>query len=474
MKRSLRWLLVVLGVVFVLGCGALTFLMLEVAPIGTAYTAKRMCSCVFVAHRDPSSVLREELGKYGYISTDIDYKNKTVTGSVLGMAKRTAVYREGLGCTLAVGISEDGLRKQANGYAPVQPNRQQLPWPEGDVVKDDPAPKDVDMQRVKQAVDLAFSEPDPARLRRTRAIIVLYDGKIIAERYAPGFTKATPQLGWSMTKSVTNALVGILVKNGRIKVKDPAPVPEWRSPGDPRGSITLDELMHMSSGLKFKEVYDDPLSDVVRMLFAEADSGAFASSMPLEAPPDTRWQYSSGTTNIISRIVRRAAAGSLNEYFSFPGKALFNKIGMTSAVMEPDPSGTFVGSSFMYATPRDWARFGLFCLNDGMWGGERILPEGWMKYSTTPSPTAPRSMYGAQFWLNAGDPSNPTDRWMPKAPNDMYSLWGFEGQYVSMVPSRRLVIVRLGLSVPEENWDQGQFIADIINAVSAEYVSKPQ
>lgn len=465
MKRSSRWLLGILGVVVVFVCGALTFLMLEVAPIGTAYTAKRLCSCVFVAHRDPSSVLREELGKYGYISTDIDYKNKAVTGSVLGMARRTAVYREGLGCTLAVGISEDDLRKQAIGYVIIQQNRLGLPWPDGDVVKDDPVPKNVDMQKVKQAIDVAFSEPDPTKLRRTRAIIVLYDGKIIAEHYAPGFTKATPQLGWSMTKSVTNALVGILVKDGKLKIKDPAPVQEWHSPGDKRGAITLDELLHMSSGLKFKEVYDDPLSDVVRMLFAETDSGAFASSMPLEVPPDTRWQYSSGTTNIISRIVRMAAAGALNEYFSFPRKALFNKIGMTSAVMEPDSSGTFVGSSFMYATARDWARFGLFCLNDGVWGGERVLPEGWMRYSTTLAPTAPKGMYGAQFWLNTGDPSNPSERWQPKAPNDMYSLWGFEGQYVSIVPSRKLVIVRLGLSVPEENWDQGQFIADIVDAV---------
>ncbi len=472
MKKSSRWLLGVLGVVVVLCCGAVTFLMLEVAPVGTAYTAKRMCSCVFVAHRDPSSVLHDELGKYGYITTDIDYEKKTVTGSVLGMAKRTAVYREGLGCTLAVGISEDNLRKQTNGYVPVQPNQPGLPWPDGDVVKDEPVPKNVDMQKVKQAVDLAFSEPDPARLRRTRAIIVLYEGKILAERYASGYTKATPQLGWSMTKSVTNALVGILVKNGRLKVKAPAPVPEWRSPGDKRGAITLDELLHMSSGLKFKEVYDDPLSDVVRMLFVEADAGAFASSMPVEVTPDTRWQYSSGTTNIISRIVRQAYAGSLNEYFSFPRKALFNKIGMASAVMEPDPSGTFVGSSFMYATPRDWARFGLFCLNDGVWGGERILPVGWMKYSTTPAHTAPKAMYGAQFWLNAGDPSNPAQRWMPKAPNDMYSLSGFEGQFVSMVPSRRLVIVRLGLSVPEENWDQGQFIADIVDAIPAGDVSQ--
>ncbi|MGD0822556.1 MAG: serine hydrolase [Desulfomonilia bacterium] len=465
MKRSLRWLLGALGVLVVLGCGAFTFLMLEVAPVGTAYTAKRMCSCVFVAHRDPSSVLREELGKYGYISTDIDYKNKTVTGSILGMAKRTALYRDGLGCTLAAGMSVEALRKQPAGFTAVHEDRENIPWPDGDLIRDEPLPKIIDGSKLKKVVEAAFIEPDPARLRRTRAVIVLYDGRIVAEHYALGFTRDTPQLGWSMTKSITNALVGILVKEGRLRLKDPAPVSEWRSPGDPRGAITLDELMRMSSGLKFKEDYKDPFSDVVRMLFLRSDAGAFATSMPLEVAPDSRWQYSSGTANIISRIVRQTLGGSLRDYFVFPHHALFDKIGMASAVMEPDPSGTFVGSSFMYATARDWARFGLLCLDDGIWHAERILPEGWMKYSTTPTPKAPKRKYGAQFWLNAGDTGNPDERWMPGAPPDMYSLAGFEGQYVSMVPSKKLVIVRLGLSDPDENWDQGRFIADIVDAV---------
>jgi CubicO group peptidase (beta-lactamase class C family) len=284
----------------------------------------------------------------------------------------------------------------------------------------------------------------------------------------------TPQLGWSMTKSVMNALVGILVEEGRLTIRDPAPVPEWRSAGDPRGAITLDHLLRMSSGLHFTEDYQDPFSDVVQMLFARPDAGAFAASLPLEAPPDSRWQYSSGTTNIISRIVRQTVEGTGSDPLSFPRRALFDRIGMSSAVMEPDPSGTFVGSSFMYATARDWARFGLLCSRDGVWNGRRILPEGWMKYSTTPTPGAPKGMYGAQFWLNAGDPQNHAERWKAEAPVDMYSMSGFEGQYVSIVPSRKLVIVRLGLSDPEDNWDHGRFIADLVHAVSGAGEGKNQ
>jgi CubicO group peptidase (beta-lactamase class C family) len=295
-------------------------------------------------------------------------------------------------------------------------------------------------------------------------VIVLYDGQIIAERYADGFTRETPQHGWSMTKSVINALVGVLVKEGKLRLQDPAPVPEWRSPGDPRAAITLDELLRMSSGLRFMEDHKIPL-DLLRMLLAEPDAGAYAAAKALEVPPNSRWSYSSGTANIISRIVRQSVGGSLRDLFAFAHRALFDRVGMASAVIEPDPSGTFVGSSFMYATPRDWARFGLLYLNDGLWQNRRILPEGWVKYSTTPTPKAPKGEYGAQFWLNAGRPGEPADRWMPKVPPDMFSLSGFEGQYVSVIPSKKLVIVRLGLSAVEKAWDQEQFIADVIDAL---------
>jgi CubicO group peptidase (beta-lactamase class C family) len=465
MKKSTKWILAVIGIVLALGIGAGVILGTQVAPIATAYAAKRLCSCVFISHREPTAVLQEELKPYDFVHLDIDYGRKKVTGSILGMAKRTAVYRDGLGCTLAIGVAEDELRSQAAGLKPVRSDQSNKPWPEGDGVQGDPLPAVIDGQKLKNATDRAFAEPDPAKPRRTRAVIVLYDGRIVAERYAAGFTRETPQLGWSMTKSVTNALVGILVKEGKLRLKDPAPVPEWRSPGDPRAAITLDELMRMSSGLRFKENYKNPRSDAIRMLLAEPDAGAYAAEKPLEVPPNSRWSYSSGTANIISRIVRQNVGGSLADFVAFTHHALFDRVGMASAVIEPDPSGTFVGSSFMYATPRDWARFGLLYYNDGVWKNERILPEGWVRYSTTPTPNAPKGEYGAQFWLNAGRSGEPEDRWMPKVPPDMYSLRGFEGQYVAIIPSTKLVVVRLGLSVGEKAWDEEQFLADIIDAL---------
>ena len=465
MKKSTKWIIAIICIVLVLGIGACIILVTQIAPIATAYAAKRLCSCIFVSQREAIAVLQEELKPYGYVHLDIDYGGKKVTGSILGLAKRTAVYREGLGCTLAIGVAEDELRSQAAGLKPVRAERSNEPWPEGDRVQADPLPAIIDSQKLKNVMDRAFGDPDPDKPRRTRAVIVLYDGRIIAERYAAGFTRETPQLGWSMTKSVTNALVGVLVKEGKLRLQDPAPVPEWRSAGDPRAAITLDELLRMSSGLQFKEDYKDPRSDAVRMLFAEPDAGAYAAQKPLEVSSNSRWSYSSGTTNIISRIVRQSVGGSLSDLTAFAHRALFDKVGMASAVIEPDPSGTFVGSSFMYATPRDWARFGLLYLKDGVWKNERILPEGWVKYSTTPTPKAPKGEYGPQFWLNAGKPGQPEDRWMPKVPPDMYSLRGFEGQHVSIIPSKKLVIVRLGLSVAEKAWDQEQFIADIIDAL---------
>ena len=301
-------------------------------------------------------------------------------------------------------------------------------------------------------------------LRQTRAVAVVYDGQLIAERYAPGFGPDMPILGWSMSKSVTNALVGLLVRQGRLVLHDPAPVPEWRATEDPRGDITLDQLLRMSSGLAFEEIYR-PLTDATDMLYGAHDFGAFAAQSHLEAPPDQKWHYSSGTANIIARIVRYEAEKTGPNYYRFMREALFDRIGMTSAVMEPDSSGTFVGSSYTVATVRDWARFGLLYLQDGMWNGERILPEGWVEYTTTPTPGAPKGQYGALFWLNAGAPGNPANRLWPHAPVDAYAAQGFQEQKVIMIPSRKLVLVRLGATAPRSAWDTDAFIANVIRAL---------
>jgi len=442
--------------------------LIKAAPIGAGYKAKILCSGIFVSFRDEESILSEDLSyppDMNIINAKVDYENKSVTASVFGIIKKKAIYRAGQGCTILSDKSEAELRSQsAEIPAPLPENPETIPWPTGDLMLSGEIPPHMDRELLDEATLKAFFEHQPERPRRTRAVVVVYDGKIISEHYAPGFSKNSLLLGWSMTKSVTNALVGILVGQGKLSIHDPAPVPEWRESGDPRGDITLDQLLRMSSGLKFLEAYaDNPLSDVSTMLFHKPDTGAFAANMPLETKPDQKWSYSSGTTNIISRVIRQTI-GNQAEYASFPRRALFNRIGMRSAVMEMDASGTYVGSSYMYATARDWARFGLLYLNDGVWEGERILPEGWVAFSSTPTSTAPQGLYGAHFWLNRGNPNNPEDRPFPQLPTDMFLAQGVQGQTVVIIPSYKLVIVRLGMS-HYGDWGFVSLVEDILHAI---------
>lgn len=441
---------------------------IQLAPVGTGYKAKILCSGIFVSRREPDSVLREDLSyppALDMIKTEVNYEDKSVTASTFGLIKKRAIFRQGLGCTLLSGASEEEIRSQlADIPSPLPQNPESLPWPTGDLISPDGIPPNVNLRLLQQALDKVFSEPDPERLRRTRAVVIVYDRQLIAERYAPGFTKNTPLIGWSMTKSVANALVGILVAQGKLSVQKPAPVPEWSKPNDPRGAITLDQLLRMSSGLRFVEEYEEnPKSDVDTMLFLKPDMAAFAASMPLEAVPDEKWSYSSGTTNIISRIIRHAI-DSQGDYVTWPRRHLFNRIGMRSAILEMDASGTFVGSSNMYATARDWARFGLLYLHDGVWEGERILPEGWVTYTTKPTPKAPKGQYGALFWLNKGNPQNSKNREFPQLPIDLFLAWGYQGQNTVIVPSRKLVVVRLGMT-HRGDWGLESFIVDVLKAI---------
>jgi CubicO group peptidase (beta-lactamase class C family) len=316
-----------------------------------------------------------------------------------------------------------------------------------------------------EALDAAFSEPGPLRLRRTRAVVVVYNGRIIAERYAPGFSRYTPLIGWSMTKSVINALIGILVKEGRLKLQDRTLIPEWREPGDPRGDITLDQLLRMSSGLTFNEDYTNPLKDVIYMLLGTGDMAAYAAKKPLQTKPGCKWEYSSGTTNILARILRDRLSDRAFDHLTFPRRALFDPLSMSSAVMEPDASGTFVGSSFMYASARDWARFGLLYLNDGVWAGERILPEGWVAYSRTPTTLSPHGEYGAHFWLDIPSYYKTGESRGISLPSDAFHAAGHEGQFITIIPSRKLVVVRLGLTRLKGAWDQKLFIGKILEAI---------
>ena len=442
----------------------------KIMAVASAYKAKILCSAVFISKRDPAQVQQEELKDFPFPAS-IDYRNETVSVTPgFGVPDQVAIFRKGLGCTPAPNYTAEHIRAQVTGdstpYPPDLSGQNRL-WPEGELVSTGVLPAEVDREMLNAAMDKTFTEPDPQNLRRTRAVVITYQGRIIAERYAPGFSKDTPLIGWSMTKSITNALVGIMVGKGLLSINDPAPVKEWGGPQDPRAAITLDQLLRMSSGLGFVEVYTDLLSDTPFMLFGTPDSAGFTAAKPQEADPDSRWRYISGSPNLVCRILREALGGSPAHYFAFPRRALFDKIGMRNAIIEPDATGTFVGSSFSYATARDWARFGLLYLQDGVWAGERILPEGWVKYTTTPTPKAPKGEYGAYWWLNAGNPPGSENRLYPSVPLDLYLARGYEGQNVIVIPSRKMVLVHLGACIPPSGpgaWNPEEFIGDVLKA----------
>lgn len=448
------WIMILVGV-YVL------YFSFNMFPVISGYGAKNLCSCVYIQGRPEQEVIAQELGtllgKIGSFS--IDRSDSSATGKVWFLSSKKAIYRKGLGCTLVNGLEEEELRAQPfTGKPLVTENQDTIAWPNGNLTPIT-APSGIDQEALKKIVADHFIEKNPEMPINTRAVVVLYDGQLVAEQYAPGFTASTPQMGWSMTKSITNAMVGILVKQGLLKVEDIAPIPDWKD--DDREKITLNDLLHASSGLKWSEAYSRP-SDATEMLFRSKDAGLFALSKKAGKEPNERFVYSSGTTNIIQWIMRQKIGDA--EYHQLPYKKLFNKIGMTSAIIEPDPSGTFVGSSFGYATARDWARFGLLYLNDGVWDGERILPEGWVKYTTTPAPAAPQGQYGAQWWLNAGAKDNPSNRAYPSLPTDTFLADGFEGQSVFVIPSKKLVVVRLGLSQTGQP-DLNKFVADVIGTI---------
>lgn len=431
-------------------------------PILSGYGAKNLCSCVYVGGRTPQSVIDNELSGFpiSLAKFRIDNSDSSAHGSVFGLSPRKAIYRKGLGCTLISQIDEAELRSQVNSQKirlAVKPeiNQDTLAWPMGNKLNDTLS-FDIDATALNDIINKAFEEPSGKPNRRTRAIVVVYDGQIIGEKYGDGFDMNSPQMGWSMTKSLTNAIFGHLELQGKLKKKNNAAIWEWRQ--DERKNITMDDLLHMSSGLGWNENYSGP-SSATNMLFKSRFMGMYAADNKLKYKPGEVFYYSSGTTNIISRLIRQVYND--DKYYRFAYEDLFYKIGMLSLVMEPDAGGTFVGSSYSYATARDWARFGLLFLNKGVWNGERLLTEEWIKYSTTPATAAKRGEYGAHFWLNAGEAGNRANRIYPDVPTDLYWADGFEGQNVFILPSKKLVVVKLSQTTGDP-LDDNEFLKNII------------
>ena len=444
--------LILIALLLVLVGGAYYFNML--LPIITGYSAKNLASGVFVAGRTQEAMESEDLNFsfIKYNQNKVDWEKKEVVSQFL-WDKSTAIHIDGFGCTLVNDAKEEEILNRTYQHPEILPeNPEILDWPMGDVATDS-IPEGVNMNQLDAVIDQAFSDTVPSK--GTFAVTVVYKGQPIVERYREDMTPETRFLSWSMAKSFTNAIVGILTKEGRLDIDKPLEIEEWQN--DERKNITLNHLMHMNSGLEWNENYGNT-SDVNNMLHKEGNMGEFTYEKPAVYPPDSVWLYSSGSTNLVSLIIRNIFNNDA-AYYAFPREALFNKIGMRSAIWEVDASGTFVGSSYLYATMRDYARFGLLFLNNGNWMGEQILPEKWVDYTVTPA-NGSEGQYGSFFWLNQSG----TD--YPDVPRDMYCCRGHDGQYIYIIPSKELVVVRTGFSKKGE-FDFNQFLSGITNSIQA-------
>jgi CubicO group peptidase (beta-lactamase class C family) len=441
MNKILRWFCLII----LAGVGiSIAYVLVYFPAIMAGMDAKVMCSCVFVTGRSEESVKAKELQVFPgltWAEIAVNHDDSSVTASLL-WTTRKAIFREGLGCTLLAERSEKEVRTQRIRVPePATANMDTIDWPTGDRVEN-PVTGGIDQTLLTQIVDSAFIDADPSQPNNTHAVVIIHDGKIVAEKYAPGFSKDSRHMGWSMTKSVNNALIGIMLHEKKFDVSMRVPIGEWHT--DDRQTITFDHLLRASSGLRWSESYFIPSSTFHEMFMNRDDKGGYAASLELEDEPGAVWEYSSGTSNILSKLLRHEIGDE--QYYQFPYQKLFRRIGAFSAIMEVDASGTFVASSYSFATARDWGRLGLLYLNDGKWAGEQILPAGWVSYSLTPATAAPLREYGAQIWLNLGSVNDPSQRLLPGVPTDAFLFEGFERNSVTIIPSRKLVVVRLGVT----------------------------
>ncbi len=444
MKNFLRVAGLLLLVVFVY----LWFFVYPQLDLISGFSAKSVASGHFIDGRSLQTIEQgdNDIDKVDWAKNEIDENAKSATAKVYGFKQRRAIYREGLGATL---IDDDFDVSMPYDIPQRTKTNNNLSFPYGDNEPKDSIFPDVDYQKLNSAVANAFDKKGQ-KSKRTRSVIVIYKDHIIAEKYTDGFRKNSKILGWSMTKSLTATYFGILQKQGKIDIMKPAPIAEWKN--DSRAKITLNDLLHMNSGLEWEEDYGK-ISDVTKMLFIARDMSKPQIDKPLVGKPNASWNYSSGTTNLLSGILRKQFK-THQEYLNFWYSALPDKIGMHSALIETDMAGNFVGSSYGWATTRDWAKFGLLYLHKGNWNGEQLFDESWAKYVATPTNTS-GGRYGAQFWLNAGG-------YFPDVPRDLFYCSGYQGQMVAIFPSHDLVVVRMGIS---EDFDFNLFLSNIIKAV---------
>jgi len=448
--KRILWTIVV---ILIAGLGYGAFYINSLLPIITGYPAKFLCSAVFVSNREQAEVEAMDL-KFSfikYVNNKVDFQDSSVTSSFL-WGKSKAIYREGFGATLLRDVEEAELRKIKFPAMPKPYDQDTIPWPLGNILPD--TTTNINKEALSQITEKLMD--DDGYGGNAFAFMVVHKGIPVVEAYQPQFNAKTRFLSWSMAKSFTNTLAGIMVKDGKLDINQPINIAEWQT--DDRNTITYKNLMQAESGLLWNEDYGNR-SDVTLMLYNEKDIARFVFDQPLAAPVGSKWVYSSGNPNIVTYQIRQII-GNDQEYYQFPKTRLFNKIGMPDAVFEVDASGTFVGSSYIYATARDFARYGLLIMQDGVFNGERILPEGWVVSSTSPNSQS-NGEYGMLYWINKSKVR------YPSVPDDMYWCQGYDGQRIFMIPSKELIVVILGFShEPEYIMDRDALLRDIIATIN--------
>ena len=412
--------------------------------LGAAAYAKILCSAIFVSGRDEAEARKNSAyfltpeAEREHVTTEVDRARRIVRATVRGVVTRTAGFYGDQGCVIHP-EGTDSVFFTPTAVTTLLPDAKSQPWPMGDAVAGAPWPAGVDKAAIDASVDHAFSNPDAL----TAGMVVLHKGRIVAERYAPGVTADTQLESWSMGKSLTATLVGLLLQQGALTLDAPAPVAAWQGKDDPRRAITVRHLLQMSSGLHCTSPGDpdfaperDGYPAHVLIYSGGLDVFRFSTSRPLQFAPGTEGRYRNCDPITLGALVRQAVEARGEAYLTWPQRALFDRIGIRRQVLEPDAYGNFILSGYDYGTVRNWARLGLLYAQDGVWQGTRLLPEGFTRFVSTPAPGWATPRYGGLFWVNG---TRELD-----APPDAYWMAGAGGQRVIIIPSRDLVIVRLG------------------------------
>lgn len=400
--------------------------------IASGYASRMMCSCTFVQGRDKDEIIDHQLyfSPLNLMGHDIDFNHKTVTSSLFGLAPTTSKYKEGIGCMILIGEDDYKVSAPSSSTKIVDFDFPLAAW------------------NIADSIMANHQEPEDL----TQALLVIHQDSVVYEYYAKHFDRDTPILGWSMTKSVTGALIGMRVDDGLLSLDQDNLFSHWT---DDRKHITIDNLLQMNSGLAWEEEYAD-VSLATKMLFKSENTAATASKTNFEYPIGQEWEYSSGTTNMLSGILR-STFDDHEDYLSFPKDSLFAKLGMVTAFIECDESGNFIGSSYMYASARDWAKFGRLYLREGLAADStRVLSKEWVDYSTKPNSLS-KGRYGGHFWFDTYHEE------YPDVKDFFFSANGFQGQHVFVFPGLDLMIIRLGAKDIDFNVLLKDVIAQIKN-----------